>query len=58
MLLFQFVSLMPESMFLSVIGSLLSHDISTIQRRAMDLLNSKLQQQKIPDQAEVGPMSV
>ncbi|WAR23288.1 HEAT1-like protein [Mya arenaria] len=48
----QFVSLMPESMFIDVIGGLLSHDLPTIQRRAMDLLNTKLQHQKDMEHVE------
>ncbi|XP_052775291.1 HEAT repeat-containing protein 1-like [Mya arenaria] len=48
----KFVSLMPESMFIDVIGGLLSHDLPTIQRRAMDLLNTKLQHQKDMEHVE------
>ncbi|KAH3695786.1 hypothetical protein DPMN_083245 [Dreissena polymorpha] len=47
------VSLLPEAMFLDVIGGLLSHDLPTIQRKAMDLLNSKLQHQKSFQPGEV-----
>jgi hypothetical protein len=47
------VSLLPDDLFVTVIGGLLSHDLPTIQRKAMDLLNSKLQQQKEMKPAEV-----
>lgn len=49
----QLVSLLPESMFIDVIGGLLSHDLPTIQRKAMDLLNTKLQQQRDLEEHEV-----
>ncbi|XP_060600074.1 HEAT repeat-containing protein 1-like [Ruditapes philippinarum] len=52
----KFVSLLPDDLFVTVIGGLLSHDLPTIQRKAMDLLNSKLQQQKEMKPAEVEGM--
>jgi len=53
-LLLQLVSLLPESMFIDVIGGLLSHDLPTIQRKAMELLNTKLQTLKELEDQEVG----
>lgn len=48
------VSLLPNTMFIDVIGRLLSNDLPTIQRKAMDLLNIKLhQQQKELEHSEV-----
>ncbi|XP_053394592.1 HEAT repeat-containing protein 1-like isoform X2 [Mercenaria mercenaria] len=52
----KFVSLLPDGLFLTVIGGLLSHDLATIQRKAMDLLNTKLQQQKEMKESEAEAM--
>jgi len=38
-------SLLPRSMFISVVQKLLEHPIPSIRRRAMELLSAKLQQQ-------------
>ena len=38
-------SLLPRTMFISVVHSLLSHSIPSIRRRAMELLSAKLQHQ-------------
>ena len=38
-------SLLPRSMFISVVHTLLSHPIPSIRRRAMELLSAKLQHQ-------------
>ena len=43
---FQLVSLLPDASFIDVISGLVSHDLPSIQRKAIELLNTKLQQQK------------
>ncbi|KAL4236600.1 HEAT repeat-containing protein 1 [Mactra antiquata] len=53
----KFVSLLPDDMFIAVIGGLLKHDLPTVQRKAMDLLNTKLQQQKDSDSFDTSTLS-
>ena len=36
------VHLLPDRQFLTVVSSLMSHDLALVQRRALDLLNTKL----------------
>ena len=50
----QLVSLLPDESFIDVIGGLVSHDLPSIQRKAIELLNTKLQQQKEITQGDVG----
>ena len=40
------MSLLPDASFIDVISGLVSHDLASIQRKAIELLNTKLQQQK------------
>ncbi|CAG5116526.1 unnamed protein product [Candidula unifasciata] len=45
-LLDHLVNLLPDSMFLDVVLGLMSHSLPLVQRRAMELLNTKLQHYK------------
>ncbi|GFN81361.1 heat repeat-containing protein 1 [Plakobranchus ocellatus] len=40
------VNLLPDSMFFEVVSGLMAHSLTLVQRRAMELLNSKLLQQR------------
>ncbi|RUS79382.1 hypothetical protein EGW08_012842 [Elysia chlorotica] len=40
------VNLLPDSMFFEVVSGLMSHNLTLVQRRAMELLNAKLLQQR------------
>ena len=55
---FQLVSLLQYASFIDVISGLVSHDLPSIQRKAIELLNTKLQQQKDIGEDDVSSISV
>ena len=52
------MSLLQDASFIDVISGLVSHDLPSIQRKAIELLNTKLQQQKEIGEDDVSSISL
>lgn len=56
-LFLQIACLLPDHVFVEVISGLLKHGLPTVQRKAMELLNSRLQQVKdVVDKEQVSAL--